>query len=133
MDKPIINYGEEFIGHISTEVIVKYFKKFSIDHVINGFLFSIFGEDDMPQLKTIKIRDEDKGKNIDTINTLLIFKNGEWVEENYKKVSLEVRKKMYELVLVKLTPKPDDLPIEKYQEFLKIYSEFLEYYNNNLN
>jgi hypothetical protein len=132
MDKPIINFGEEYVDFLTKEVIIKYLKKHNINHVINAFLYSIFGEDDMPQLKTVKMKEEDKGKNIDDIDTLLVFINGEWTEVNSTFISLEVCKKMYELIIFRLTPKPDDLSFEKYQELLKCYSDFLINYENFL-
>jgi hypothetical protein len=133
MDKPIINYGEEYTHHITTELLIKYLNKHSVDKVIDSLIYSIFYGDDLPELKTVKRRNEDKNKLNTELEKVLVFRNGEWLEEDFFKISLEIRKRIIDLALIKLTPKPEELSMEIYQKFLLYYTAFLEIYKKHYN
>jgi len=114
------NFDEEMTDYITQDMIVYSLNKHKPEELMNAILKMIYYNENYPNNNTVILKENDKGK-IQGVNKLLISKNGEWIEEEIKIITYKMQRKSLDTILSRIIPKPKDLEIKKFFEFITYY------------
>jgi hypothetical protein len=126
MDIPRFDFGNEITEYITKELIIYTLNKYSYSEVLHGIMTYLYFNDDYPENNTVKHLEENRGK-IFNVSKILISKDEGWIEEDITTVTLKMQKKTLDIIMAGIIPKPDNLKMEKFQEFLLNYQKFYDY------